>query len=141
MSSENLSEVAQYLSHCISTRNLKQKDIARDAGFDNPNVITMLKQGHTKVPLAKVGPLAKAMNIDPVFLLKMCLQEYQPDTWTAIKPYMSDALTQDERRLLKALRMTVEGPYLAALNPIQRARFDEFMTSMRRLPGESKSIH
>jgi len=141
MSSENLSQVAQFVSHCISAGNLKQKDIARDAGFDNPNVITMIKQGRTKVPLAKVGPLAEAMNIDPVYLLKLCLQEYQPETWKAIEPYMSEALTKDEQKLLRALRRVADGPYLTALNSIQRARFDEFMESMRPQPGDSKAIH
>jgi len=48
-----------------------QAEIAHDAGFVNPNVLTMIKQGGTKLPLDRVPALAKALDADPrrLFLL------------------------------------------------------------------------
>lgn len=72
------SEVARFITSRIVATGQKQKDIARKAGFDKPNIITMIKQGSTKLPLAKLGAMAKALETDPVQLLQMCMEEYTP---------------------------------------------------------------
>lgn len=42
-----------------------QTEIAREAGFTNPNMISMLKQGTTKLALDRVAALARALEVDP----------------------------------------------------------------------------
>jgi hypothetical protein len=42
-----------------------QSEIAAEAGFANPNMITLLKQGANRVPLDRVPQLAKALDSDP----------------------------------------------------------------------------
>ncbi len=51
--------VAEFLTHAITHSGKTQKLIADELGYDNPNIITMFKQGSSPVPLKKVGPLAK----------------------------------------------------------------------------------
>ena len=90
----NYLDVAKYISACIKASGKKQYEIALEAGFDSPNVITMIKQGKTKLPINKIGVMSKALEIDPVYLLKLCLSEYQPETYAAIVPFMEEILTK-----------------------------------------------
>jgi transcriptional regulator with XRE-family HTH domain len=96
--------VAEFLTALIKSSDLLQKDVAKRAGFDAPNVITMIKKGDTKLPLDKVGPMAEALGTDPVALLKMCLEEYQPATWRVIAPYMAMTLNDEEMQMVQAHR-------------------------------------
>ncbi|WP_297478256.1 helix-turn-helix transcriptional regulator [Ferrovum sp.] len=97
--------VAEYVSSQISLCGKMQREIAEEAGFENPNVITMIKQGRTKIPLEKVGKLAKALSIDPIFLFKMTLAEYQPVTMEAINSmFDQEPLTENELEIIRIVR-------------------------------------
>ena len=132
---ENTSQVARFIRARIQTTGKKQAEIAREVGFDKPNMISMIKLGHTKLPLAKVGPMAKALGTNPVALLKICLSEYCPETWKEIAPYMEASLTEEERRLVSALRTWIGAPYLAALSEESKDRFEDFIQSLRLPAG------
>ena len=127
---ENTSQVALLVTEQIRIVGKKQLEIAEEAGFENPNVITMIKQGRTKLPIGKVGLVAKALEIDPMYLLKLCIEEYQPETWEAIRPFMDEVVTKDEMHVVKVIRNAIGAPYLSALNMEQRSRLDEFILSM-----------
>lgn len=97
--------VAVYLTRAIAASGKLQREIAQDLGYDHPNVVTMIKQGKTKLPINKIGPIAKALDLDPMELLQIAMAEYMPDTWDAIKDIISStSLSADERRLLIAYR-------------------------------------
>lgn len=64
----------------------------------------MLKTGDVKLPLARLGSFANAVNADPVYLLKLCLEEYYPDVWEAIKLYLNAAIATDEMSVIEAHR-------------------------------------
>lgn len=126
----NHSNVASYISSCIVASGKKQYEIAMDAGFDNPNVITMIKQGRTKLPIGKIGNIAKALEIDPIHLFKLCLSEYQPETYAEIATFMEDSLTDDELKFVRQLRVWVDAPYVAALNIEQKDKLESFVLSL-----------
>ena len=48
-----------------------QAEIAEEAGFVNPNMVTMIKKGSTKLPIDRVPALAKALESDPALLLRL----------------------------------------------------------------------
>ena len=97
--------VATFLDTAIRRSGKTQLQIARECGFPTPNIITMLKQGHTKLPLAKVGAVAKALDVDPAYLLRLALREYLPDTYSAIEDVLSPSmLTENEKDIVNALR-------------------------------------
>ena len=97
--------VAQFISKRIDASEKSQREIATEAGFDNPNVLTMFKQGHTKIPLSRVGALARALNTDPAHLLRLVMSEYTPETWAAIEEIFGGAvLTKNERELITFYR-------------------------------------
>lgn len=97
--------VAEFIELQIESSGLRQAEIAEACGFEKPNVITMIKQGKTKLPLAKIGPMARVLNVDPILLFKMVISEYLPETWDAIEAlYGQPPLTENELAVLKAVR-------------------------------------
>ena len=83
------SKVARLITSRIEVTGKLQKDIAAKVGFEKPNMITMIKQGRTHLPLDKIGPMALALEIDPLYLLQLCMEEYHPATWKAIAPLLT----------------------------------------------------
>jgi transcriptional regulator with XRE-family HTH domain len=128
---ETTSQVARFIQRRIEETGQTQKDIAFKVGFEKPNIITMIKQGKTRLPLDKIGLMANALETDPAQLFHMCMEEYQPATWKVIAPFMEGALTKDELRLLNSLRAWVGGPFLSALSEESKEHFNKFMASMR----------
>ena len=98
--------VAEYLTRKIDESGKTQKDIATEIGYDNPNIITMFKQGLTKLPLTTVGPIAEALDVDPAHLLRLVMNEYFPDTYRALEDCLGTmVLTEHERALIEAYRL------------------------------------
>lgn len=97
--------VAQYLTKAISSSGKTQAEICREIGYTKPNIITMFKQGKTKVPLDKIGVLARSLGIDARDFFRMVLGEYMPETLMALEPYMTiEGMTPQETFLLETYR-------------------------------------
>lgn len=97
--------VADFIADRLAECNKTQREIAEECGFDKPNIITMFKNGSTKIPLNRIGPLAKAIGADPAHLLRLVMQEYFPDTWSAVEDIMqSTVLTANELDLVRKFR-------------------------------------
>jgi transcriptional regulator with XRE-family HTH domain len=97
--------VAEFIAERLAAIDKTQRQIATECGLENPNVITMFKQGLTKLPLNRIGPLAKALDVDPAHLLRLAMLEYMPDTWAAIENVMqSTLLSANEFELIRAYR-------------------------------------
>jgi len=100
--------VAEYLTEQIKLCEKSQRVIAQEIDYEHSNVITMFKQGLTKVPINKVGPLARALGVDPIYFLKLVMNEYMPATWLAIENILGgEILTEREKKLLEAYRKAV----------------------------------
>lgn len=50
-----------------------QVEIATQAGFTNPNFLSMLKAGSSKLPIDRVPDMARALDADPAYLLRLTL--------------------------------------------------------------------
>lgn len=100
--------VAEYITQQVNLCGKQQLDIAREAGFNKPNIITMIKQGKTKLPMAKVGTMAKALGVDAAYLFQLTMQEYEPDTWEALKDFVfkTPLLTQNEIEIIETIRQS-----------------------------------
>ncbi len=100
--------VRTYLEQQLALCDRPQTEIASASGYINPNMITMLKKGRTKLPLAKVGAIAGALGIDASYLLRIAYREYEPEVWAVIEEVLSDDClpTQGERDLIRYLRST-----------------------------------
>lgn len=96
--------VAEYLTKAIELSGKTQREVAREVGYDKPNVVSMMKQGQTKVPIEKAPLFAKACGVDPAFFLRLVLEEYHQPAWEMIRDTIGDPLTENERRLLAVYR-------------------------------------
>lgn len=83
-----------------------QREIAAEIGYDKPNMITMFKQGATNLPINKVRAMAKAIHLDPAYLLRVALTEYMPDAYEIIEESFADAmaLSENEKALIRLIR-------------------------------------
>jgi hypothetical protein len=130
--------VACFIENRIETLGISHEDIVRKVGFEEPDMITRLKLGKTKLPYAKVSKMAAALKTDPVRFLKLCLSTYQPEAWKAIEPMMESTLSLDELQMIHDMREHVGGPYIAALTPVQKERLNSFLASIK---AEAPVIH
>lgn len=82
-----------------------QADIAALAGYTNANMITMIKQGSSKVALDRVPALARDLECDPAYLMRLALEQAVGDTAAqAIVEIFGTPVTANELGWLQAIR-------------------------------------
>lgn len=82
-----------------------QAEIASEAGFGNANMMTFLKNGRNKVPLDRVPSLAKALEVDPAYLMRLALDQAVGATAAkAITEIFGTPATENECGWLTELR-------------------------------------
>lgn len=82
-----------------------QAEIASEAGFANANMMTFLKSGRNKVPIDRVPSLAKALEVDPAYLMRLALDQAVGATAAkAITDIFGSPATENERGWLAELR-------------------------------------
>ncbi|AXT28833.1 XRE family transcriptional regulator (plasmid) [Ruegeria sp. AD91A] len=83
----------------------KQAEIAALAGYVNQNMITMIKQGSSKVALDRVPALAKALECDAAYLLRLAIEQSIGLTAAeAVVEVFGEPVTSNELGWLKAIR-------------------------------------
>jgi hypothetical protein len=107
-------DVAIYISRSIQRSGKTNIQIASEAGFPNPNIISMIKSGKTPMPMARIPALAKAMCTDPKILLDGCLAAYHPELHKVISSLAPGALiSRGELALIRVLRHAVRSGMIA----------------------------
>jgi transcriptional regulator with XRE-family HTH domain len=123
------SAIAKFVADRVEElRGVKQQnEIAREAGYKSPNMITMIKQGNAKVAIDRVPDLAKALDVDPTHLLRLAMDQfYTSNTVKVLMAVFKNGLvTQNERAILNVIR-TASGNTDPAMTP-------DLETSLRTL--------
>lgn len=74
---ENTGLTAYLNKRILELRAVKsQAEVASEAGFINPNMLSMVKSGATRIPLDRVPALATALDVDPARLLQLALEQW-----------------------------------------------------------------
>jgi hypothetical protein len=82
-----------------------QGDIADEAGFINPNVLSMIRSGTTKLPLDRVPALAWALDCDPALLMRLALdQAVGSPAAAALIEILGTPISANERGWIEAIR-------------------------------------
>ena len=82
-----------------------QAEIATQASFINVNMLALIKAGCTRLPIDRVSALAKALEVDPAYLLLLALEQMVGNTEAqAIVSILSNAVTQHEMGWVTAIR-------------------------------------
>jgi hypothetical protein len=125
--------VAEYFSNQVAANQKTLAGLSADiGGAMQPNMLSMIRNGRVKIPLQHVGKVARALNIDPVFFMKMCLREYQPDMWIAVEETLAGQpmLTRNEQKFIEELRTaSAEDPVIATEQ--ERREFKRFVAGLR----------
>jgi transcriptional regulator with XRE-family HTH domain len=101
------SRLAQFVTRrVLELKSRKtQAQIAAEAGFRNPNMISMIKSGASKLALDRVPSLATALACDPARLFMMALEQIEsPTTAAAIQRIFQTIITQNEADWINAIR-------------------------------------
>lgn len=130
--------VADIIRAAVDGSPKTQKRIAAESGFKNANVISMLKCGVTRLPIARAPSLAHSLGLDSRELLRACIREYSPDEYQALSEAFDIDLTADEIRIIHELRRVSRQLQIAALSDVSRGLLNEFLSSLR---AESHSLH
>jgi transcriptional regulator with XRE-family HTH domain len=99
-------EMAKFLARRIDelSPHKSQREIAADAGYDKPNILSMFKRGETKVPLDKVPALARALNVDPAHLFRLALEQQMPEVAKIIGDIFGNTVSANEFEIVEAIR-------------------------------------
>ncbi len=82
-----------------------QAEIANAAGYPNPNMITMIKNGSSKLALDRVPSMARALECDPAYLMNLALEQAVGDPAAqAIIEIFGTPVTANEMGWLEAIR-------------------------------------
>ena len=95
---------ALYLSRLLEISDKNQRQIAKECGYPNPNIISMFKKGHTKVPVERIPKMAKALGVDPADMLRRAMRETMPAVLQTVEDVMGDLVTVNERNILETIR-------------------------------------
>lgn len=105
------SRLAKYIERRVLELKSKksQLEIANEAGFPNPNMITMIKNGSSKLAMDRVPSMARGLECDPAYLLRLCLEQAIGDTAAqAIVEIFGTPITSNELGWLQEIREASE---------------------------------
>ncbi len=99
-------EMVRFLSKRIEDlKGVKsQREIAADLGYERPNIISMFKQGDTKVPLDKIPALAKSLEVDFGYLLRLGIEQFMTGETEKLAHFMDRVVSDDEWEVVRMLR-------------------------------------
>ena len=102
-------KLSRYLSKTIAgLEGIKsQREIAADLGYEKSNIISMFKSGEAKVPLDKLPALARSLNVDLGFLLRLGLEQYfKGDNrgWVELNRVLDRSVSENELEIVRYVR-------------------------------------
>lgn len=114
-------ELAKFVSkRVLELRPKNQSEIAVEAGFQNANFVSMIKSGASKLALDRVPSLAKALECDPAFLMRLALEQSVGSTAAkALVEILGTPITANERLWLQEIRVASDN---SDPRPTSRAR-------------------
>jgi hypothetical protein len=105
---KHIISIAELISLQIRMTGKSVAEVSREVGFNNPNFLSMIRRGKTKIPLNRVPALAKALEICPRGLLFRCLEEYEPELLETIQICLPGAfLSESDLKIVRAIRKKI----------------------------------
>ncbi len=111
-------EFAKFLTNALDNVSHKytQMEVAKLIGFKQPSILSIMKKGDAKMPLDKIAPLARVLDVDRNELFRLALGQYYADEGLKNMLECFGGLPADEERILAAYREKKEAAG-SAMNP------------------------
>lgn len=119
--------IAKRVDELASRKN--QRDIAREAGYDNPNMISMLKAGQTKLALDRVPAMARALEVDRSHLFRLALEQFFSGAALNDIVEMTGVMTENEREILSIIRQATSGSDPKLTDDLRERLVENFQNS------------
>lgn len=81
-----------------------QIDIAAEVGWRSRNMMAMIASGASKLPIDRVPALAKALEVDTAYLLRLTLDQHDLMLWDIIEAACGLVLTDNEKKIVQIVR-------------------------------------
>ena len=88
-------KVHEYIEAQLKLCGKSQKQVAAEAGFKHPNILSMIKSNLTKLPVPRVNALADSLGVSRVRLMRLVLAEDYPDILEAIEHSLGKVIPDD----------------------------------------------
>jgi transcriptional regulator with XRE-family HTH domain len=75
MTQDTVAKIVSKQLEVCKNNGKTQSLIALEVGFENPNMITHIKQGKSKLPPSRAFALADALGVDRNYLMRLALNE------------------------------------------------------------------
>jgi hypothetical protein len=96
-----------FISIAANKTGKTNQEIAEEVGFTRGNVVAMIRSGSMKVPVNRVMSLAKAIDVDPLTLLRKTLGESGGEILDVIQVVTGkNAISDNEALLVDFVRTT-----------------------------------
>ncbi|MHA7851409.1 XRE family transcriptional regulator [Roseovarius sp.] len=103
-------ELAKYVERRVLELKSKktQAEIASEAGYRNANMVSMVKSGASKLALDRVPSMARALECDPAYLMRLALEQAVGRTAAAaVIEIFGEPVTENELGWIKAIRRAI----------------------------------
>ncbi|PYG26278.1 hypothetical protein C8N36_12621 [Pelagimonas varians] len=112
------SPTAKMLSEAIDASDMTQREIADRIGMNNANVISMMKQGITRVPLNRIPAFSKTLDMDAQAFLMTAIEEYHPGTREVLVDVLGLPFSETEMKVLGLMRSAEASGIVDAIEPL-----------------------
>ena len=124
--------VAKLVDAGIRNSGKTATQIAKECHFNNACFISLIRKGNSRVPIKKIGEIARAIGFDVVNFRNRVVQEYMPELWEldmreGILPL---GLSLSEQKAVRIMKMELDKHNLAP--------DDKFYEDLRTLIAELK---
>lgn len=100
----------EFLARRQDEAGLKNYELAEKMGYQSANVVAMLRSGNMQFPLNKTAVTAKALGIDPTFLLSKVLEARNPELLEVLEEILGNKMvTELESQFLQFVRKETNG--------------------------------
>ena len=127
-----MNDVAEFFDWAIDRLDLTDEQLAEELGFGKPGIITMMRRGQLKLPLQQIPAIARAVDVDPAFMLRMALAEYMPEVFEVMVETFGKPLTGNERIMVECYRR---------VSPNDEIVMDTHTQAMVQLTLDTRRIH
>jgi transcriptional regulator with XRE-family HTH domain len=108
---ERMSELARLVTARLEDISFtkSQREVADDVGFVNRNMLSLIKNGDTKLSLDRVPAMAKSLGLDlEVVMLPALRQYYTEDVISLLRETFGSTETQTEHEILSIARKNMD---------------------------------
>ena len=132
---QSANRVFEMLFDAIEQRGESFATVSKEYGLGSPGVLVQCWNGRLMIPVSFLPGIARFLNVDPAWLLRIYLEDHLPDTMRMIEQCgLSMIVTEKERELLLAYRSaTADQDPPTAITTDGHSVFD---AQQRAAPGE-----